>query len=359
MKKRSLALCMTLLLLTGLLAGCGREKPDASGSAGSQDGEPVKVESLALEFAPVGGDPASLLESLGRLDDSLKAALAEAGVEVETVTITVGSSVSASGQAAAEGTVDAAVLPSAQALVRYGGEAPVLMTRAYRGLTRSGEEPSDWNGQTANAYTDEGTAGRRELVCTGPSEYGQALAGRVADGKTVSFTELNHARWGLIGGSSDEQLELWLADHYEGSTLADLEQTAYYDGYEEALAALAAGEVDVIPLSADLRVEYAQQWTTETTRVTDSGAQGLGRTAEIWEEVQVVGVTEPAYGTTVAAGVGSPWAEEPLADALLAAFNALDRDEDLMALGGVGPFTGLSDEALDPVRRLVTMLDGE
>ncbi len=359
MKKRSLTLGMALVLIVGLLAGCGQKDPAASGSAGSQSGEAVKVESLALEFAPVGGDPAALLGSLDRLDDRLKAALADAGVEVETVTITVGSSVSASGQAAAEGTVDAAVLPSAQALVRHGGEAPVLMTRAYQGLARSGDEPADWNGQTANAYAAARTVGRRELVCAGPSEYGQALAGRVADGKTLSFTELNHARWGLIGGSSDELLELWLADHYEGSALADLDNITYYDGYEAALAALAAGEVDVIPLSADLRVEYAQQWTTETTRTADNGAQGLGRTTEIWEEVQVVGVTEPAYGTTVAAGVDSPWAKEPLAEALLAAFNALGRDEDLMALGGVGPFTGLDDEALDPVRRLVTILDGK
>lgn len=352
MKKRILAASAALALL---LSGCGRNAGSAASSSATSSGEPARAETLNLEFAPAGGDAAAVLAELGRVPEKLKAALAERGVEVGSVQVTMGTSLSATGAALAEGGVDAAFLPTALSLAQFGGDAEPLLTRGYPDVSCTSADPADWNGtENATTYTDALSAGRRFLLCAGPSAYGKTLAGLVNGGKSLSWAELDHARWGVTG-DADALASLWLADGYEGNTLDDLSQVTDYESYDAAMRALAAGEADVILLPADLRIDWAEQWTLSTGRTAENGGSGLDRAEPVWEEVNVIGITEPLYAATAAVAADSLWAQEPLASALREALSALSSDEDLAALGAVGPFVALDANAMAPVRRLATL----
>ena len=359
MKKRKAfpAMLLALSLLVGCAGqGTGVGSGDVLGAVSEQ--ETTSVETLRMEFAPVGGDTVLLMESLHRLRGKLQAALKDAGVELSTVQLSVGTSISATGQALAHSSVDAAFFPAAEDLVNFGGEAQVILTRAYPEISCSSSDPADWNGsENVLFYTGEAVPGWNQLLCAGPSAYGRALAGRVRQGKQLSWTELQHARWGLAEGDAGGQLSLWLADYYEGNTLSDLKNVVSCAGYEQALRALAEEEVDIILLAADQRIDYAAQWQLEAVRTAENGGSGFGRPASIWEEVCVVGLTEPFYGVTAAVSSESPWLKEPMRRALCTAVQSLSGDEDLMALSGAGSFLPLEDGALDSVRRLATLSD--
>ena len=75
------------------------------------------------------------------------------------------------------------------------------------------------------------------------------------------------------------------------------------------MARLASGQVDVLLGFADVRVDNASKWTEE-----------FGRTASIWEETNVIGVTSPIYNDTVSVSKNSDIMDEDLMKALQNAF---------------------------------------
>lgn len=344
-QKFSLLLCSCFL--AACLSGCGQQETEQETLPPQ---EPVQVESLALEFAPGAGDPISQMQLLNTMAEALQTALAEAGVTVEEVQVTLGSSQAATGQALDQGGVDAAFLP-AETLAAFSGAVP-LLTAAWPAPSCNSSDAADWNGQEST-WTEEWAAGRQVLLIAGPSEYGRNLASRVEDGQSLTWEELSRASWGTAEGWSDRMTSLWLFDHYDGRTLASLPDTTTYESQAELLAALAAEDVDVIALPADDRIDAAEKWT----RSTSTG--GWGRSGFIWDETSVIGVTERFYGTTLAVGADSPWAEEPLSTALQTALTALETDETLAGLAGAGPFLAVDGEDLNAMRQLLLLPESE
>ena len=361
--KKALALCFAFLLLLSA-AGCGSKSIPASssgepaGSSGSST-EPATphtvIERLAVEFSRTGADadPAAANELAGLLQKYL----ADGGVTVNEMAVSFGTSYTATAQALEQGGVQLAFLP-AEALVSYGGDAVPLLADAAPSLTRDSLDPRGWNGETETAAGY--TAGTRALLCAAPTEYGVNLAGRVASGKALTWDELDHARWGVLDSSSDggyRCADLWLADHYEGSEISDLPQVTSYDSYEDLLRAAAAGEIDVFPLRADARMDYADVWTLEATHNNQAGIRGFGREASIWNEVSVLGVTDRLYSTAAAVTAGDAAVNGTLFQAALQ--DALQRiaqtRPDLMGTLGAVRFAPVSSEDFDGLRRLVTM----
>lgn len=345
MKRFSLLLCSCFLVVG--LAGCGQQEVEPETVSPEK---PVQVESLALEFAPGAGDPAAQMKLLAPMAETLRTALEQAGVTVEEVQVTLGSSQAATGQALDQGGVDAAFLP-AETLVAFSTAVP-LLTAAWPAPSCDSSDVTDWNGQEST-WTEDWAAGRQVLLLAGPSEYGRNLASRVEDGQSLTWEELSRASWGTVGGWSDTMTSLWLFDHYDGRTLAALPDTTTYESQEELLAALAAENVDIIALPADDRIDAAEKWT----RSMSTG--GWGRSGFIWDETTVIGVTERFYGTTLAVGADSPWAEEPLSTALQTALTALETDEALASLAGAGPFVSVTNEDLNAMRQLLLLPESE
>ena len=80
---------------------------------------------------------------------------------------------------------------------------------------------------------------------------------------------------------------LLLQDNF-GISITDLQSKVALDNYATALSQLASGQIDIMVTYADARLDYADQWTSE-----------FGRTNSIWDETNVIGVTEGIYNDTI------------------------------------------------------------
>ncbi|MEA4942445.1 MAG: PhnD/SsuA/transferrin family substrate-binding protein [Oscillibacter sp.] len=345
MRKTAFVLA-ALLLLSGLSA-CGQETVPTSSSS-TPSSEPLKLEILRLELTRKEDFSVSaLMYAVQALPDALKSALADQGVEVEKVEVTVGASPAATAQALDEGGIDLAVLPG-KSFAELGGDAvPLLTTYARTALPDSGNA-ADWLG-VETSWSDKAAGGQRMLILAGPSDYGRQLAARAASGAPLTWDELDRAAW-LVEPDEKDMVSVWLADNYEGNTLSDLSNLSYSsftnDSGYSLLPSLADGSADVAVIQADKRIDYGDAWQTE-----------LNRPAGIFEETTVFGVTEKYYETILAARPGDEILDgERFRSALAEALNEVScvQGDITAALGGVFSVP-LDDDDLDGMRRLATL----
>ena len=216
MKKICLVLALSLLL-----TGCGKKETPAvsapAASASVEEEKPLVLEELTVEFLRGSADAATLMQAVKELPQQLQAALAEEGVEVERVSVTMSGSCASTAQAVEEGGVDLAFLP-VEELVRAQSYPQVALL--------AGEQ--------------------RMYLYAADTDYGKNLSVR----KSPTWTELDHARWGTSAG--EQAIELWLADYYEGNGLSDLTDVTEYESREALYDAAAAGEIDIFPASEEL-----------------------------------------------------------------------------------------------------------
>lgn len=344
---RKIAFALAALLLLSGLSACGQrtETPPSSSASSS---EPLKLETLRLELTRREASSASvLLAVLQTLPDTLKSALADQGVEVGKVEVSVGASPAATAQALDEGGVDLAVLPG-DSFVEVGGDAVPLLTASVRTALPDSGDTADWLG-VETSWSDKAAGGQRMLILAGPSDYGRQLASRAASGTPLTWDELDRAAW-IIGSDGKNMTSVWLADNYEGNTLSDLSDLSRSNSAGDSgmflLSALADGSADVAVLPADMRIDFADHWRA-----------GLNRSRSIFEETSVIGVTEKFYGTVLAARPDDEILNgQPFCSALAAALTEVCsvQGETASVMGGVlsAPVT---DGDLNGMRRLATL----
>jgi ABC-type phosphate/phosphonate transport system substrate-binding protein len=338
-----------LLSAAAVLTGCGAPAVPAASSAASSAAAspadtPLTIETLQVEL------PRTLDTQAGRAAmEALPARLAEQGVEVGAVSVTFGTSYAATAAALDQGGVQLAFLPAAD-FVKESKSAVPLLADAYA-LPEYDADPAAWS----DAYDDSDVtaAGAYLLLCTAPTAYGENLAARTASGHALSLRELQSARWGCTE-TGLPYLELWLEDHCEGGGCADLPQLTAYDDWGSLLRAAAAGDVDALLLPPNAREDYAALWTMDVGKTDAGGSGGFGRSADIFSEVRVIGVTERLY-TFVAAvtpedpAVNSPQFQQALETALEQVFAD---DADRLAAIGAERYAAVAPENLDGLRRL-------
>ncbi|MCI2058504.1 MAG: PhnD/SsuA/transferrin family substrate-binding protein, partial [Oscillibacter sp.] len=250
----ALLLCGILLLLA---AGCGKKTPAASSPAGSSAGEtpPAAVGELTVEL-PRELDTKAARAAMEKLPELL----GRSGVDVTSVTLTFGTSYAATASALDSGAVRLAFLPADVFAGLCKTAVPVLADAGQ--AFSAGDDPASWNSGPAkrNGGLCAGTAA---LICAAPTEYGQNLAGRAAKGKSFTWAELEHARWGVLDRESTAGyrcVELWLEDNYEGRGLGELPSVTFYAGWEELFRAAAEGEIDLLPAAPEQRERFAAAW---------------------------------------------------------------------------------------------------
>lgn len=326
MKPLSLACALLLLALSACGPAAPPEEPEAP--------EPLRLERLNLELSRNGLSPEALAQAVRDLPPALKSALADRGVAVETATVSVGASVSATVQAAAEGGVDAAILP-AEAFAAL--ETPPRLILAA--------------GPVSPAENGEDRPGAPALICAAPTENGRALAEKArTDGLT--WEDLAAVRWGVLEDSSllgRQAVDLWLWDRYDGETSAHL-ALSVYDSYEDLLRAAAAEEIDVLPLWDGVRKDLAEAWTLAPSRTDGRGVRGLGRPAALEKELPVLGETERLYtSAAVVREDDGVLTDSRFAAALAAALESL---REAFPVLGPYPYALAENRDLDPQRRL-------
>ena len=275
--------------------------------------EAVKLDKLTLEFVP-SKDADVIITGTKNLPDLLKAELAKLGYEVGEVDITVGTSYEATGEAMAAGTIDIGWLPGGTYAL-YSDEVDVILTATRAGLSNDSTDAKTWNGDANKTLpTDEQVTFYRSLIYATPSAYGKELAAKVNAGEALTWDDLSKANWAVLKTSSSAGYiypTMWLMANYDGKKISDLANVVTLSGYGESFAQAAAESVDVICCYADGRRDYEAAWTLPADQKDETGKAGMGRTESIWNELSVIGVTEPIYNDTVSITKANPAVYNP------------------------------------------------
>ena len=134
---------------------------------------------------------------------------------------------------------------------------------------------------------------------------------------------------------------MWLMENYDGKKLSDLTNVMPIDsGYGTAFSYAAAESLDVIVCYADGRNDYEASWMLPVDEQDETGKQGLGREKSIWEEMNVIGVTDGIYNDTVAVSKASPFYTPELLEALQNCFINIINTEEGQAIFSVYSHTG-------------------
>ena len=263
----------------------------------------VKMDKLTFQFVP-SKDADVIITGTKNLPELVKAEMAKLGYEIGEVEISVGTSYEATGEAMCAGSIDIGWLPGGTyAIYSQGKEVDVILTATRAGLSNDSTDPKTWNGEANKTLpTEDQVTFYRSLIYAAPTEKGKALAAKVNAGETLTWEELNDATWAVGNTSSSAGYiypTMWLMANYEGKKVSDLSNVVQL-GYADAFAQAAAEQVDVIVCYADGRRDYEAAWNTATDSADATGKAGMGRTDSIWNELNVIGVTDGIYNDTVA-----------------------------------------------------------
>ena len=296
-----------MILSIGILAACGSNNDDASNSNGNGGGK--EIDELKIGFVP-SKDPDEIITATEPLKNLLKEELEKEGITVNNVDISVGTTYEAVGEALSAGTTDVGLVPGGT-FVLYDDGAEVILTSTRAGLNNDSEDAKDWNDNKPTEGTDEQATYYRSLFIAGPSEKGQELAEKVNKGEELTWEDLNSANWSVMGSSSSAGYiypVLWLLENYDKS-ITDLDSVVQSDSYGSSFARLAAEQTDVLVAFADARRDYAEDWESKFDGKND-----------IWEDTNVIGVTDGIYNDTISVSKNSDIMDDELKAALQKAF---------------------------------------
>ena len=342
--KKILALVLVLVLALSMVA-CGAKAPEAPEAPeapkatdapevadNNQETEASRphFEKLTLEFVP-SKDADVIIAGTANLPELVKAEMAKLGYDIDEVEITVGTNYDATGEAMSAGTIDIGWLPGGTYAL-YSDDTEVILTATRNGLSNDSTNPADWNGE-ANKTLKDGpqVTFYRSLIYAAPTEYGKQLAAKVNAGEKLTWEDLDGATWAVQKTSSSAGYiypTLWLMENYD-KKISDLSNVMPLDsGYGTAFSYAAAEQVDIIVCYADGRNDYEASWNLPVDQQDETGKQGMGRNDSIWNELNVIGVTEGIYNDTVAISKESQFYTPELKEALQNCFiNIINTEE--------------------------------
>ena len=320
-------------------------EPTAEPTTAEPTAEPANqhFDKLTLEFVP-SKDADVIIAGTQNLPELVKAEMAKLGYDIDEVDITVGTSYDATGEAMSAGSIDLGWLPGGTYAL-YSDDTDVILTATRNGLSNDSTNPADWNGE-ANATKKDGpqVTYYRSLIYAAPTEYGKKLAEKVNNGEALTWEDLDGARWAVQKTSSSAGYiypSMWLMANYDGKKISDLSNVIPLDsGYGTAFSYAAAEQVDIIVCDADGRNDYEASWMLPVDQKDETGKQGMGRSESIWNELNVIGVTDGIYNDTVAISKASQYYTPEIVAALQDCFINIINTEEGKAIFDVYSHTG-------------------
>lgn len=292
--------CVMLVAVLGSLGAAGSKEASVKSN---------QIDNLVVYFVP-SRDPGEIITVTAPLKNLLIQELGKQGYDVKNVEIAVGTTYEAVGEAMSAGTADIGIIPGGT-YVTYDDGAEVILTATRDGLSKDFDEPSQWNDGKPTEATTKQAVGYRSIIIAGPSAKGKALVAKVNAGQKLSFEDLSSANWAVMGSTSSAGYiypTIWMQQNY-GKKLTDLAHVVQADSYASAMARLASGQIDIMVTYADARRDYESKWTTD-----------FGRSASIWAETGLVGVTPMIYNDTISVSKASDLMTDAFKKALQQAF---------------------------------------
>lgn len=308
MKKLLVAL-LSLFMVFSLVA-CGNET-----SGTTTDETATTIEKLTVAFVPSKDADVILQAAAGNeelgyrsLNDIIIAGMAERGITVEEVEISVGTSYAAVGEGMVSGTIDIGLIP-ASTYVLYADGIELLVEALRYGVAGEDGQVIDpalgidpWNaGKTQDA---EGMAtGYASLIYVNiETEIGKSLYEKANEG-TLTWEDVDAANWYVCSSTSSAGYvypSLWLNSTFgEGAgndklTVANLSNVIPDGSYAVMMESLLTGGCDVTVGYADVRKDAASTTAFEAA-YPELAAEGKN----VWDVVKVIAVSDYIMNDTV------------------------------------------------------------
>ncbi len=315
--KRFLAMIIAGIFCTAAFSGCGNapseeieevaeasleESLETVDDISKEEAEPDK---LIIGFVP-SHNPEEIIEVTEPLKDLLITELANFGYEIGEVEITVGNTYEAVAEGLSVGTIDVGFIP-AGTYVLFDDGCEVILTATREGLSIDSVNAKTWNDKKPTEHVDDKVTFYRALMIAGPSDAGSAIAKKVNSGGEITWEELDELKWSVMDPSSPAGYiypSLWFQNNYQ-KHITDLTHFVQSESYEDAFMRLASGQIDVLCCYADARCDIEDMWTTTFLR-----------DKSIWDETNVIGVTDGIYNDTVSVSKSSEIMDDDFKSAL-------------------------------------------
>lgn len=276
----------------------------------SQSGDAKSIPELKVTFVP-SAPAEKILKATEPLGDMLKEELAKAGYTVDKVSVDVGTDYTSVGEALASGSTDIGMVPGGTYVMYKDDGVEAALTATRKGLSKDFDDAKSWNDGKATENTSEEATSYRSIIVAGPSEYGKTLSDKINNGQKLTFEDINKANICVQDNTSSSgylypaQMTLDLFN----KKITDFDSIVTVNGYGDALGRIANGQCDIAPMYGDARMDYVKEWTST-----------YGREKSIWEETNVIGVSEPIMNDTVSVSKNSDIMTDELEAAIQQAF---------------------------------------
>jgi phosphonate transport system substrate-binding protein len=288
-----------------------------------------------------------ILSVTAPLSDLLSDELDKLGYSNYTINISVASTYEAAGEALLAGTADIAFLPGGTYVAYKDVEdspLQIILAATRPGISKDSFNAMDWNDGIPTIYSPTNLVPYyKSLIIAGPSAAGMALATKVNAGTELVWDDVKDLNWctrSLTSSSGYIYPKIWLKDNFDKSFDDILGAVVSTSGYGDSMASLAAGTCDVATFYADARMHYVEDWTSE-----------FGRTQSIWDETNVIGVTDNIMNDTITASIVN--LDQDLIDAIAQAFINISQTQDGAEVISIYSHVGyvfVTDEDYDSVR---------
>ena len=231
-------------------------------------------------------DPTIIQDRFSSLEEPFKEALILRGYTVNQFEIEVSSNYQAVGEALASGSIAVGFINNLTYAEFYDEAIEPILLAKRGGYSVNSFDPVAYNtGEVIRRDTVNIVDSYSGLIHTGPSNYGQTLYQLFTENGLVSWEELNEAKWcvaqNVTSATGYVLPSIWLKKTYNKS-ISELKNVVPLTSTSEFALYLATEECDIAAIYAGMRTDYEMLWQKDFLR-----------TESIWNEVKVIGVTEP------------------------------------------------------------------
>jgi len=269
---------LTLIILSLLLSGCSLFGPK-------------KIEHFKLVLTPqeVPGD---LLKASVDFKAQLKTKMLKKGYDLLNLEVIVTTMNQEAAPQVINQEADMAFLPLINFVDVKDEGANYFLSTTHPELDLGNTDLSLYNSIQDNTEPLVEVPYRYAAIYTGPSEYGKKLQAMSDGGQTITWIDINQAKWcHVVVSSLDGYIypSLWMIDTLERRMGELFDHTLAIKGYVDVISLLADESCDVAAGPVTLRQTYQSIWTTALEN------EGFGRTQSIYDEVKVIGITQKIY----------------------------------------------------------------
>jgi len=250
---------------------------------------PTKVETLNIVLSPNISEE-TFLKYENEFLSVLKSELLNNGYDVSEINLQLATSNIQATEMIITQVSDVGFLTKLSYFENRESNLEVLLSQLDYSYNLETDDISIWNDkaqlESNKALLDRHYAG----IYLGPSPKGQELYAKFNQGESLTWIDLNSAKWCHVLVTSQEGYvypSLWLIDNYSRRIAELFSHELVIKGYPELMLKLANQECDVIVGPDSIREEYESVWAKSIEQ------DGFNRSTSIYNEVKMIALTSP------------------------------------------------------------------